>query len=740
MASAQSARARLPRPSHDTEISLRAAAQHLGTDIDLGWLADVDPRGADEDAPGSEVEAFAAALHSTAAECRIEGRLRAEISRWRQITNDATVLSLIEEGLRIPFDDGHDPPPPSHNDRNAIRDDLLKWAEDQIEQMVRAGAVQTWERFRRDARLRRLTLGDKHDVASPIIVAEKPSSTPDNPKYRFILDLRELNKHVSRRRFTCENLHDFTKLLQPGDFLWSADLASAYLHVSVHWRHVQFLGFRFRGRYFVFCVLPFGLSTSAWAFVPVSSVAARAMRRQGPVSALLHYVDNFIGSSGPTRDPARALAAVQLLVDLGFVLNPDKLRIALSQILEGLGHVLNTERMTVTLTPTRRQRILDAIETAWQLRDNVPARVVAKVAGHLLAASMCYGVECKLLSRYLLLFVARVAAAGSYSDRAPLTGRALAELERWRTRARQFGEQPMHRHRLHATVVVDCDASDTAVAGIVVKAPDPTWEGRRIRRELSELERPRSSTLREMRGYGHVTRTLAHHGVLGPGDVLEIVGDSKCADRIFAKGGSQADFDEASGELLLLEALLDILRVASSTGCHVTFRWVRRRSLAAADSLSKYRDRMDFGLAPWALARVFSQLGACAVDRFAAPHNHVCARFNCLFESEGAELGDGFTANWSRDMNYILPEFSQSFIDRVLDKIERDNANAVVIVPMWPSKPFWRRLHSGAWRERIAAKLTLPGSALLPHPLNSDFCFFGRVFDSPIVGFQMQAI
>jgi hypothetical protein len=91
-------------------------------------------------------------------------------------------------------------------------------------------------------------------------------------------------------------------------------------------------------------------------------------------------------------------------------------------------------------------------------------------------------------------------------------------------------------------------------------------------------------------------------------------------------------------------------------------------------------------------------------------------------------------------MNYILPEFSQSFIDRVLDKIERDNANAVVIVPMWPSKPFWRRLHSGAWRERIAAKLTLPGSALLPHPLNSDFCFFGRVFDSPIVGFQMQAI
>ena len=48
---------------------------------------------------------------------------------------------------------------------------------------------------------------------------------------------------------------------------------------------------------------------------------------------------------------------------------------------------------------------------------------------------------------------------------------------------------------------------------------------------------------------------------MGWGKVVEIVGDSKAASYVFANGGSQTA-DEDSGELLILEALLDILGVS----------------------------------------------------------------------------------------------------------------------------------------------------------------------------------
>ncbi len=516
----------------------------------MGWLADADPRGDDEEHPGSALEPFAASIAGidTGHTGRIEGRLRERMHLWRQCTSDQTILGLIEDGLRIPFEEGR--PPELHDDSNSVAPELMGWLDDQIGALITAGAIVPWEQHAETIRARGGTPGPRPRVVSPVFVHRKPSSTPENPKYRFIVDARALNEYVEKRGFTLEHLREFMKQLKPGDYLWSADLASAYFHISIHWEDVELLGFRHRGRYYVFCVLPFGLSISAWAFVKVASVAAKIMRERGLVDALCHYVDDFIGSNGRVRDPRRPLAAVQLLLDLGFALNPVKLKLELVRILEGLGHVLNTSRMTVTLTARRRERMIEAVDEAWAQRHDVSARVIARVAGHILAGELSYGLECRLRSRYLLRWVGIIAAGGSYSRRSVLLGRALNELEHWRRTARAFREQPMQPHRREATWVVEGDASASAVAAIVRVAPSGEWVGRRIRRELSAEERPRSSTLREMLGYGHTVRLLAERGALTATDVLELVGDSKCAECIFRKGGSQAGYVE--GERLAL--------------------------------------------------------------------------------------------------------------------------------------------------------------------------------------------
>jgi hypothetical protein len=230
--------------------------------------------------------------------------------------------------------------------------------------------------------------------------------------------------------------------------------------------------------------------------------------------------------------------------------------------------------------------------------------------------------------------------------------------------------------------------------------------------------------------------------------VIEIVGDSKCAASIFLKGGSQAAYDEVGDTLPLLERLLDVLRAALEAQCEVRMRWTRRENLTAADELSKEPDHYDFGLRPARLSEALRALGwevgalggAEWTDRFAAPHNSACARFNCLYATSAAGAGgtEALAADWSVGSSYVLPPFE--LIDSVLDKIERDNAVAMVVVPRWPSKAWWWRLRGGSWQDRIVSEVELPVDSLRPHQENAEFCFFGRRFDCRMLALRTRRV
>ena len=123
------------------------------------------------------------------------------------------------------------------------------------------------------------------------------------------------------------------------------------------------------------------------------------------------------------------------------------------------------------------------------------------------------------------------------------------------------------------------------------------------------------------------------------------------------------------------------------------------------------------------------------VDRFAAPHNAVTPRFNALFDAPGVEAFDAFSADWSAGWSYLIPPFTG--LDAVLDKLGRNNAAAILVVPVWKSRGWWRRLFSGAWTDRIDGRLALPSTALVAHPANARSCFFGPVFDSPLIALRI---
>merc|ERR1712070_1336516 len=130
-----------------------------------------------------------------------------------------------------------------------------------------------------------------------------------------------------------------------------------------------------------------------------------------------------------------------------------------------------------------------------------------------------------------------------------------------------------------------------------------------------------------------------------------------------------------------------------------------------ADDVSKLIDRHNFTLRPFA-AEIVSQFLASGSwgDRFASVLNARCARFNTRFLSAGAEATDALLQPWHGASNYVCAPFS--LLPRILDKIEDEQAHALVVLPVWDSRMWFRRL-SSSLRPRIASVWALGRDALM---------------------------
>jgi hypothetical protein len=102
--------------------------------------------------------------------------------------------------------------------------------------------------------------------------------------------------------------------------------------------------------------------------------------------------------------------------------------------------------------------------------------------------------------------------------------------------------------------------------------------------------------------------------------------------------------------------------------------------------------------------------------------------FFARFDAHTAEAVDSLAQDWSSDTLFVLPDFHK--IAEVLDLIERDDAEATLIVPVWTGKPWWNRLWSGQWTARRGRFEFLDGSALIA---NNEHCFFGTEFTNQLL-------
>jgi len=163
----------------------------------LEWLREIEPA-FDEYGGGGEDRGAAGAPAG------IASRLRSPVARacWRRhAPADKLIQGVLDAGYAIEFIGGVWPG--THHDDRPLGGDAQAqaWTRSALAEMLSCGAVRTWADASAEMQEAGLRTGSRPAVTMPVFTIHKPSSTPEDPKFRFVHDCRWLNDFLTRKPF-----------------------------------------------------------------------------------------------------------------------------------------------------------------------------------------------------------------------------------------------------------------------------------------------------------------------------------------------------------------------------------------------------------------------------------------------------------------------------------------------------------------------------------------------------------
>ena len=151
-----------------------------------------------------------------------------------------------------------------------------------------------------------------------------------NGGHRMILDLRNLNQHLTTSHFKIEGIQMLRDLVLPGEYMKKLDLTHAYMSIPIAKRYHKYLAFQWRDTYYTYQVLPFGLSIAPRVFTKVMKAPISILRTWS--IRLIIYLDDILIVNQTHRETQQDTElTIALLQHLGFVINMKKSILAPTQ-------------------------------------------------------------------------------------------------------------------------------------------------------------------------------------------------------------------------------------------------------------------------------------------------------------------------------------------------------------------------------------------------------------------------
>lgn len=519
---------------------------------------------------------------------------------------------------------------------------------------------------------------------SKIFLRDKP-----NGKKRFILNLKSLNTFLNTKHFKMEDYRTATRLVQRDMYLACIDIKDAYFVVKIDSRDRKFLRFRHNGIYYQFTCLPFGLSSAPYCFTKLVKPVVEHMRIKGILC--VNYLDDFLLLAQTEGECYRDLVyTTNLLESLGFVINHEKSTLVPSKNQKFLGFNFDTNKMTLELPLDKKLKILKLVHI-FQNRETCKIRELAKFIGTLISAcpAVKYGwLYMKALEREKVLALSQ--HNENYDILMRLSATLSPDLSWWK---RNILNAYNDIKQDSFCMEIFTDASLTGWGACVEDQKTNGW--------WTDADKKHHINFLELKAIFYGLKCFAKDS--RDSNLLIRTDNTTAASYINRMGSIQY--------LTLCKEAKEIWQWCEGRNIWLFASYISSEENRIADQQSRIvAIETEWCLSIKCFKKIITKFGKPDIDLFASKANAKCNKYISWKKDPDSVAIDAFTIAWSNFNFYAFPPFS--IVLRVLQKIITDQAEGILVVPLWPSQP-WYPLFSRLKQEEIIFK---PDINLLSSP------------------------
>ena len=471
--------------------------------------------------------------------------------------------------------------------------------------------------------------------------------------------------------FKMETLKSALQMIRKGCWFAKIDLKDAFYSIGINFIFRKYLKFEWQGQLYAFTCLPNGLSSASRIFTKVLKPVFAMLPKMGHSNVA--YIDDSLLQSDTYDHCKQNIKDTMNLVDsVGLTVHPEKSVIIPKQCIEFVGFLLNSNEMTVKLAPRKVYKLTELATDILEAKD-ISIRDFAKLIGILVAAEP--GV-----------------------NYAPLHYKSL-ELEKDNELKINYGNFDSTMH-----ILPESKQCIRWWIRNIEKAAKPISMG---------LMDRRIETDSSLSGYGghDVTYNLEFSGVWSDQDkqyhinYLELKAAFLCLKYFCDKVTNEhihlfmdntvalKYISKMGGRKTLLNALAnDIWKWCEQRNIWISGFHIPGKLNITADKLSRQKcnEDMEWAIQPDIYELISHKMGFSNIDLFAAVKNCKHARYVSYMPEKDAVAINAFSISWDYKLHYAFPPFS--VIGRVIQKLCEEQAELILIAPLFPSQPWFPQL------------------------------------------------
>lgn len=496
---------------------------------------------------------------------------------------------------------------------------------------------------------------------SSIFLVPKP-----NGKKRFILNLKSLNKFIVTSHFKMEDLRTTIKLISKNSFLCTIDLKDAYFLLPINIEYKKYLRFTFHDKLYEFNVLPFGLNTAPLVFTKLMKPVMCLLRSLGYISSI--YLDDLcLIAESYKRCQENVRQTVCILESLGFIINYEKSVLAPNTKCKYLGFIIDTKNFNMALTKEKRIYIKQEILHFSKLK-RCTIRQFAKLAG--LLASSCPAIQYGWLYTKNIercKYIALETANNNYDSYMTIPEYLIDDFKWWQTNI-ESSVNPIRDD--YYCLEIFSDASKTGWgAACGEDRANGKWNEDEKDMHINYLE-----ILAAFFGLKVFAKDLKNC------QILLRIDNTTAISYVNKMGGVRFPH--------LTDVTRRLWKWCEDRNIYVYASYISSQDneIADAESRRSHPD-IEWELTDHAFSKIVKYFGKPDIDLFATRLNNKCKTYVSWHRDPDALAVNCFTLNWSQLNFYAFPPVS--VILKMIRKIITDNAEGIVVVPFWPTQPWF---------------------------------------------------